>query len=143
MRAVPQGAHEPSVTLAKMGSRDGVLASALEIVRVVETERLTHSEKERLFSREELAYALRKRDPARRLAARLAAKRAAQSALGGDVQERDISVERRPGAAPTLRLEGAAAARLAAIGAASALVSLTHEGELAAATVLLLEDPKR
>ncbi len=124
-------------------ARDGVVASAFEIVRVEETERLTGPERERLFSRDELAYAHRRRDPERRLAARLAAKRAARLALGGEVRECEISVERRPGAAPTLRLEGAAAARLTAIGAASALVSLTHEGALAAAAVLLLEAPKR
>lgn len=122
---------------------DGVVAAAFEMVRVEETERLTDSDRAQLFSRQELAYALRKRDPDRRLAARLAAKRAARRALGGETRESDISVERRPGAAPTLRLEGTAAARLAAVGAASALVSLTHEGRLAAASVLLLEAPKR
>ena len=123
-------------------AREGVVASAFEIVRVEETERLTDSERERLFSRAELQYAHAKRDPARRLAARLAAKRAARRALGGRTRECEISVERRPGAAPTLRLEGAAAARLTAIGAASALVSLTHEGQLAAAAVLLLKAPR-
>ena len=82
-------------------ARDGVVASAFEIVRVEETERLTDSERGQLFSRDELAYALRRRDPERRLAARLAAKRAARLALGGDVRECDISVKRRPGAAPT------------------------------------------
>ena len=123
--------------------RDGVVASAFEIVRVEETERLTDSERGQLFSRDELAYALRRRDPERRLAARLAAKRAARLALGGDVRECDISVERRPGAAPTLRLEGAAAERLKALGAVSSLVSLTHEGDLAAASVVLLTTAKR
>ena len=122
---------------------DGVVASAFEIVRVEEIERLTDAERGQLFSRNELAYALRRRDPARRLAARLAAKRAARLALGGDVREGDISVERRPGAAPTLRLEATAADRLRALGAVSSLVSLTHEGDLAAASVVLLASAKR
>ncbi len=98
---------------------DGVVASAFVIVRVEETGRLTKAERGRLFSKGELAYAMRKRDPERRLAARLAAKRGAQG-----------------------RLAGAAAARLTTLGADSALVSLTHEGPLAAASVLLLEAPK-
>ena len=75
-------------------TRDGVVASALEIVRVEETARLTDSERELLFSRAELVYARSKRDPDRRLAARLAAKRAARRALGGEIREREsVSIE--------------------------------------------------
>ncbi len=75
------------------------------------------------------------------LAARWAAKEAFVKALGGrgaGVVYRDIEVVRRPDGAPELRLHGSAAAALVGIGATGTLVSLSHEREYAAATVVLL-----
>ena len=79
-------------------------------------------------------------DPERRLAARLAAKRAALRLLGGASPS---ATSRSPAAStgrPVLRLSAPAAERLAALGATRALVSLTHERSHAAALVVLLRD---
>jgi holo-[acyl-carrier protein] synthase len=94
---------------------------------------------EACFTARELAYARAKSDPERRLAARLAAKRAASQLLGPGFGPMDVEIVRGHGA-PTLRFSPAAEARLAALGARRALVSLTHERQQAAASVLLLQD---
>ena len=52
----------------------------------------------------------------------------------------DLAEVVRGHGAPTLRFSKAAEARLAALGAYRALVSLTHERRQAAASVLLLRD---
>jgi holo-[acyl-carrier protein] synthase len=115
---------------------DGVVASALALVDVSEAERLLAAGSP-VFSPAELAYAGARSDPARRLAARLAAKRAACLALGPGIVETDVEVVRAEYGPPALRLAVAARARLAELGAARALVSLTHERHHAAALVVL------
>jgi len=117
---------------------DGVVASGVEIVEIEEAERLLAAGGGSPFSEGELLYARERVDPARRLAARLAAKRAAIRLLGGDVGEREVEVVRGEYGPPALRLSGAARERLRALGAARALVSLTHERSHAAALVLLV-----
>jgi phosphopantetheinyl transferase (holo-ACP synthase) len=62
--------------------------------------------------------------------------------LGGDVLEREIEVLRGDYGPPVIRLSGRAGARLVALGASRALVSLTHERRHAAALVLLLQDAR-
>jgi holo-[acyl-carrier protein] synthase len=121
---------------------DGVVASGVELVAVAEAERLLAAGGAGLFSDGELVYARGRVDPARRLAARLAAKRAAQRLLGGGALEREIEVVRGEYGPPLLRLSGRAQERLAALGATRALVSLTHERQHAAALVLLLRDAR-
>ena len=116
------------------------MASGVEIVEVEEAERLLAAGAGSLFSDGELLYARGRVDPARRLAARLAAKRAALRVLGGDAREREIEVVRGAYGPPVLRLSGAAGERLRALGVSRALVSLTHERSHAAALVLLLRD---
>ena len=117
---------------------DGVVASGVEVVDVEEAERLLAAGGGGVFTDEELRYARDRVDPGRRLAARLAAKRAARRLLGGDAIERDVEVRRGAYGPPSLRLSGAAEERLRALGAARALVSLTHERSHAAALVVLL-----
>ena len=117
---------------------DGVVASGVELVAVEEAERLLAVEG--VFSAEELRYARERVDPARRLAARLAAKRAARRLLGDGASEHEIEVVRGEHGPPVLRLSGGAGERLRAIGADRALVSLTHERRHAAALVLLVRD---
>jgi holo-[acyl-carrier-protein] synthase len=116
---------------------DGVVASAFEVLEIAEVGPLLASG-DHPFSDEELAFARARSDPERRLAARLAAKRAAARLLGGDVSPADVEVSRRPGAPPRLRLSPRAQDRLRALGAGDTLVSLTHERRHAAAAVLLL-----
>jgi len=121
-------------------SDDGVVAEAFVLVDISEVASLVGDDAEALFTPRELAYARSKSDPERRLAARLAAKQAASQLLGPGVGPRDVEVVRGHGAAPTLSFSPAAQARLAALGAARAVVSLTHERQQAAASVLLLRD---
>jgi len=94
----------------------------------------------RVFTPDEVAYALRRRDPAEHLAARFAAKEATLKALGTGltmgVRWREMEVQRERGARPRLHLTG----RTAALGAERGIrvfhVSLTHDGEYAMAQVL-------
>jgi holo-[acyl-carrier-protein] synthase len=116
---------------------DGVVASAIEVLDVAEVGPLLAGGAHP-FSAEELAFARARSDPERRLAARLAAKRAAARLLGGGVSASDVEVSRRPGQPPGLRLSARAEARLRERGADRILVSLTHERRHAAAAVLLL-----
>jgi holo-[acyl-carrier protein] synthase len=121
---------------------DGVVASGVEVVGVEEAERLLASGGGNVFTEGELRYARARVDPGRRLAARLAAKRAACRLLGGDASERDVEVRRGEIGPPSLRLAGAAEARMRALGASRALVSLTHERTRAAALVVLVRDER-
>jgi holo-[acyl-carrier-protein] synthase len=115
-----------------------VLAQAVEILAIAEVAALLAGGGEGPFSEAELAYARDKSDPERRLAARLAAKRATVRLLGSAVAEADVEVVRAAGGAPRLRLSPRAEDELRKAGAGSALVSLTHGREHAAAAVLLL-----
>lgn len=123
-------------------AEDGVVASALEVVEVEEAARLLAAGGGGLFTAAELAYARARIDPARRLAARLAAKRAACRLLGEDTTARDVAVARDDLGPPALVLSPAARARLRALGADRALVSLTHERRHAAALVVLARGPR-
>lgn len=117
---------------------DGVVAGAVEILEIDEVERLLAGGADAAFSEAERAFARSKSDPVRRLAARLAAKRAACRLLGGDVTPAEVEVVRDSAGPPGLRLSPRARRRLLSLGAARALVSLTHERRHAAAAVLLL-----
>jgi len=121
---------------------DGVVSSGVELVEVAEAERLLAAGGTGLFSEGELLYARARSDPGRRLAARLAAKRAACRLLGGDVREGDVEVVRAAYGPPSLRLSASARERMRALGASRALVSLTHERAHAAALVLLVRDER-
>lgn len=121
-----------------------MVASALVLVEVAEVEGLLGGKDLDgdipPFSPGEIAYARSKSDPARRLAARLAAKRAAAQALGEGIEPGDTEVQRGRYGPPRLRLSARAEKRLRALGAARALVSLTHERAHAAASVLLVRE---
>ena len=121
---------------------EGVLGSALELLEVTEVIPLlaVASGGRAPFSPAELAYARGKSDPERRLAARLAAKRAACRLLGEGIEPADVEVLPGVGGPPRLRLSAQARARLRALGASRLLVSLTHERTHAAAVVLLLRE---
>jgi holo-[acyl-carrier protein] synthase len=110
----------------------GVIASALHVLAIEEVSQAPAD----AFTAAERAYAESKSDPERRLAARLAAKRAASDLLGVPIGEIEIQPAR--GGPPRLSLSAAAQARLQALGATHALVSLTHGRAHAAAAVLLL-----
>jgi phosphopantetheine--protein transferase-like protein len=115
----------------------GVVAHAFEVVAIEEAAALL-AEGGPAFTPGELRYAHDKSDPERRLAARLAAKRAVLSMLGPGLELHDVEVVRGAGGPPSLRLSARAHEKMAARGAARALVSLTHGREQAAAAVLLI-----
>lgn len=121
-----------------MDASPSVVASAFEVVDIAEVAALADGGAE-VFTDGERAYARDKSDPERRLAARLAAKKAAQSLLGLELH--DFEVVRGRGGPPALRLSGPAEAALLARGATGVLVSLTHGREQAAAAVLLVRGP--
>lgn len=121
-----------------MAPDDGVVADALEVLEIGEVEALAVKDDPDPFTEGERAYARSKSDPERRLAARLAAKRAACRLLGPGISLGDVEVVRGLGGPPRLRLSAPARERLLALGAGNALVSLTHERRHAAAAVLLV-----
>src|ERR687887_452978 len=87
----------------------------------------------RVFTDDEIAYCLRRRESAPHFAGRFAVKEAAMKALGTGhsmgVLFRDIEVIRR-GGPPQLQLHGGAARRFAAIGGRTTLVTITHSDAL-------------
>jgi holo-[acyl-carrier protein] synthase len=95
----------------------------------------------RLFTAEEVAYALSRPLPAQHLAARLAAKEAAFKALSGNALARGIGWQEievvRGELRPTLALHGRAAERAAELGVTTIWVSLTHTATTAGAMVVL------
>lgn len=102
---------------------------------------------QRMFTAGEITYA--RSAPAQRaerLAARFAAKEAVIKALSlseDGVDWRDIEVVRKEDGSCDLALHGAAAAALAARGGDRVIVSLSHDGEYAAAVVAVLSDKER
>lgn len=97
---------------------------------------------ERVFTPGERAYLDTKgKQRAASAAAMFAAKEAAAKALGtgfaGGVSIGDIEVTHDALGAPGLRLSGGAKARLEALGGAAALLSLSHEGDMALAFVVI------
>ena len=94
---------------------------------------------ERVFTEGERAYALRKRDPTERLAARFAVKEATMKALGvglGAFKFHDVEVVKARSGEPSLRLVGAAAALADKRGITSWKVSITHSDLIALAVVI-------
>lgn len=102
---------------------------------------------QRLFCDDEITYALSGEGlAAERLAARFAAKEAAIKAFDlseAGVAWRDIEVRRLPGGACELALRGKAAARAAELGVCDIALSLSHDGDYAAAVVTALLAPSR
>jgi holo-[acyl-carrier protein] synthase len=95
----------------------------------------------RVFAPEEIG-ACRGR-PARHWAARFAAKEAFAKAVRAPwVPWRDVAVVSSPGEPPRLALRGAARDLLERAGARRALVSLSHDGDVAAAVVVVDAGPE-
>lgn len=92
--------------------------------------------RERMFSHDELAYAVARRDPVIHLAARFAAKEAVGKLLGTGVTSwQDICVE-NGGGAPSVRLLGRAAERAGSLGLGPIALSLTHTDTMALANAV-------
>lgn len=93
----------------------------------------------RCFTEAERAVCDGRVDRAARYAGRFAAKEAASKSLGAPagISWHDVEVVSAPSGAPSLRLSGVASAEASRRGAARALVTITHDAGIAAATVLL------
>jgi holo-[acyl-carrier protein] synthase len=94
---------------------------------------------ERVFTEGERAYALRKRDPTERLAARFAVKEATMKALGvglGAFKFHDVEVTKARSGEPSLRLSGRAAELGERRGITAWKVSITHSDLIAMAIVI-------
>lgn len=94
---------------------------------------------ERVLTPEELAYCERHRDPAISFAGRFAAKEAMIKALGGPATLRfhDMVVLPAESGPPRFDLRGTAADAAARLGATRVHLSITHDGGVAAAVVIL------
>jgi holo-[acyl-carrier protein] synthase len=97
---------------------------------------------ERLFTADEVAYAMARVRPAMHLSARLAAKEAAFKALAGSddarlIGWREVEVVAREGHSPSIVLSGRADARARELGIHHLWLSLTHTDTTAAAVVVL------
>ena len=117
-------------------------------INMVEIQRIQHSADRfgqrflrRVYTAQEQAYCLRKRNAAESLAARFAAKEAGAKALGTGISRGvswlEIEVGREPGGRPTLRFHGRAAEFAARLGVDRAALSITHTATLAMASVVL------
>jgi holo-[acyl-carrier protein] synthase len=98
----------------------------------------------RVLSQDETMYCRTRIDPAPHVAARFAAKEAAMKALGvgwAGASWREFEVINTPSGQPVLRFSGRAAQRMATLGADTAFVSMTHDGDYAAAQVILSRGP--
>lgn len=114
---------------------------------IVAIERLARSIRRRpaflsaVFSDEERLYCEAQARPEQHYAARFAAKEAFLKAVGrgvfGGVALRDIEVVREADRGPVLRFGATATDALSAVGAVEALVSLSHDGDIALAFVVV------
>lgn len=121
----------------------GVGMDVVPVERVMELlERHGERALRRLFTPDEIARARDLSHQALHLAGRLAAKEAAYKALsaqGADlgIGWQHIEVERLEDGRPLLVLRGPALARFEALGARQAHLSLSHDGGIAAAVVVI------
>jgi holo-[acyl-carrier protein] synthase len=117
----------------------GIGIDSVEIDRFRDTIARTPGLVERLFSEQERADALKRADPAERLAVRFAAKEAVMKALGvglGGIDLRDVEVARADSGQPSLVITGRAAELAASRGVTRWLLSLTHTERSAIAFVV-------
>ncbi len=112
-----------------------IVGLGIDLAGIERVERLLHLYEqfpERVFTEHERAYASRFDRPARRYAARFAAKEAVMKSLGTGwrrIRWRDIEVT--GGGRPTVRLFGTAAARAEMLGVTEVLITITHTDETA------------
>jgi holo-[acyl-carrier protein] synthase len=120
----------------------GIGIDVCKVERIAESlQRFGERMERRLFTPDELAYCRGFKDPMPHLAARFAAKEAASKALGtgiaGGIGWTQIEVVQPGGRVPTLRLTGLALERFNAMGATRSHLSISHDGGLGVACVVL------
>ena len=120
----------------------GIGVDVVKVERLVQSlERFGARMEKRLFTDGELEYCRRHKDPLPHLAARFAAKEAAFKAIGtglsGGVGWKQAEVIQPGGYQPQLRFTGVALERFTTLGCTSSHLSLTHDGGLAIACVVI------
>src|SRR5580704_6109161 len=91
----------------------------------------------KIYTDDEMAYAMRKRNWHERLAGFFAAKEATRKAFGHAIPWRSIGVEHEPSGKPVIRLFDKASRLIEARGVRSIHLSITHTATTAAAVVVL------
>jgi holo-[acyl-carrier protein] synthase len=91
----------------------------------------------KIYTDEEVAYAMRKRNRAERLAGFFAAKEATRKAFGHAIPWRSVGVSHERSGKPVVRLFGDAASLLQQRGVTAIHLTITHTGTTAAALVVL------
>jgi holo-[acyl-carrier protein] synthase len=126
-----------------------IVGIGIDLVEVERMRRLLDAKGERalmrLFTEGERTYAATHPEPARQLAARVAAKEAAFKALSGNdlaraIGWRELEVVSRKGVAPVLLLHGRALQRATELGLSRVLLTMTHTDTTAAAVVVAERD---
>lgn len=91
----------------------------------------------KVYTDEEMAYALRKRNRAERLAGFFAAKEATRKAFGFAIPWRSVGVGHEPSGKPVIQLYGRAHDLLSRREITRILLTITHTATTAAAVVIL------
>jgi holo-[acyl-carrier protein] synthase len=123
-----------------------IVGLGVDLVEIARVRRLVESRGDRalarLFTDGERNYSDYRIDPARHLAARIAAKEAAFKALAGNdlargIGWRELEVFTRSDGGPLLRLHGRAERRADELGVSRILVTISHTDTMAVAVVVL------
>jgi len=125
-----------------------VIGHGIDLVEIVEMRRWIEDSRNplipRCFVQAELDEIGDGVDRVERLAGRFAAKEAVLKALGtgfgAGVAFTDVVIHRTPGSPPGVRLTGGAAHAASALGVTAWLLSISHAGGMAMASVLALSD---
>jgi len=125
----------------------GLGMDATEIPRIADMlQRYGDRFLERVFTPQEIAYCMRRHNPAPHLAGRFAAKEAGMKAIGTGhsrgVLWKDVEVVRAAGGPPQLHFHNEAARHFARLGGTRALLTITHTNELALAHVILIGEAR-
>jgi holo-[acyl-carrier protein] synthase len=120
----------------------GIGIDVVKVDRIVESlERFGERMEKRLFTAGELEYCRRHKDPLPHLAARFAAKEAASKAIGTGMSQgigfKHFEVLQPGGQQPKLTFHGPALERFQALACNASHLSLTHDGGLAIACVVI------
>jgi holo-[acyl-carrier protein] synthase len=91
----------------------------------------------KVYTEEEMAYAMRKRNRAERLAGFFAAKEATRKAFGHAIPWRHVGVSHERSGKPVIRLYGEWTALLERRGVTAVHLTITHTASTAAAVVVL------
>lgn len=121
-----------------------MIGLGIDLCEIARIERAIRNEAflRRYFTQEERGYILSRgavgaQSAAAMFAAKEAFLKASGAGIGGGIAFEEIGIIHEKGGAPRYALTGAAAERLKALGAARALLSLTHEAGMAAAVCVI------